>query len=182
MATMTYKEQLLHPNWQRKRLEMLSAADFKCQSCLNGEVTLHVHHKRYVKGRMAWEYENIELEVLCEVCHADQHEVHALLEEVLAYTDHFDSYRTALGLVAGYLEAGYSIPSELAARARAQTGVGFDVGIAAYAIALSSRKDASAALTELNKGSVNGPVLDDLLDRWAKTISSLDKEDGGAVG
>lgn len=57
MLKMAYRDQLLHPNWQRKRLEMLEAAGWECTSCGGAEKTLHVHHKRYVKGRMAWEYE-----------------------------------------------------------------------------------------------------------------------------
>lgn len=85
MATkgLTYKEQLLHPNWQRKRLEMLDAAGFKCTLCNAGEKTLHVHHKSYIKGRMAWEYEDGELEVLCEDCHEAAHESKDQLDAVL---------------------------------------------------------------------------------------------------
>jgi hypothetical protein len=74
MTKMTYREQLLHPNWQRKRLEVLQAAEFKCSCCYDGESTLHVHHKRYIKGRMAWEYEGEELAALCESCHGQEHE------------------------------------------------------------------------------------------------------------
>lgn len=53
MEKMTYRQQLLHPNWQRKRLEMLSSAEYRCCNCGDGQTTLHVHHKHYVKGRMA---------------------------------------------------------------------------------------------------------------------------------
>ena len=71
-VTMTYKEQLLHPNWQRKRLEVLQRADFKCERCEDGDTTLHVHHKHYVKGRLAWEYDNSELVALCVPCHEEE--------------------------------------------------------------------------------------------------------------
>lgn len=73
MTKMTYGEQLKHPNWQRKRLEVLEEADFKCSCCHDGESTLHVHHKRYIKGRMAWEYGVNDLAVLCEECHKHEH-------------------------------------------------------------------------------------------------------------
>ena len=73
MTKMTYSEQLKHPNWQRKRLEALNAAEFRCQCCYDAETTLHVHHKRYFKGRMAWEYALAELAVLCESCHEEEH-------------------------------------------------------------------------------------------------------------
>lgn len=69
MSKMSYAEQLKHPFWQRKRLEVLGDANWKCECCDDGTRTLHVHHKRYVKGRMAWEYEREELAALCEECH-----------------------------------------------------------------------------------------------------------------
>lgn len=69
----TYGEQLKHPKWQRARLERLDAAGWKCEKCGETEKTLHVHHERYVRGRMPWEYTHDELEVLCEDCHATEH-------------------------------------------------------------------------------------------------------------
>ncbi len=84
MGTMTYREQLLHPNWQRKRLEALQKAEFHCERCSDGDNTLHVHHKRYVKGRLAWEYELGELAVLCEACHEEEHQDQQLRSELLA--------------------------------------------------------------------------------------------------
>jgi len=71
--TMTYKEQLLSPNWQRRRLEILQRDEFTCQTCYDSESTLHVHHKTYVKGRKAWEYEGHELITLCKDCHENAH-------------------------------------------------------------------------------------------------------------
>jgi hypothetical protein len=86
MAKLSYAEQLLHPNWQRKRLEVLGAADFKCAACGCGDKTLHVHHKRYVKGRMAWEYEADELRALCKDCHAKGHNNRESLDRLMACT------------------------------------------------------------------------------------------------
>ena len=111
MATMTYKDQLLHPNWQRLRLQMLDAAGWACQCCKTKEVTLHVHHKRYVKGRMAWEYTEDELDVLCKDCHADEHEADSLLLDVVkggelpGYPSTLKVSAVAAGLIAGYLSA-----------------------------------------------------------------------------
>ena len=84
MAKKPYSDQLRHPNWQRKRLEVLEAAGWKCESCDASEKTLHVHHKRYVKGREVWDYERSELEALCEDCHESAHEAKALIDEVVA--------------------------------------------------------------------------------------------------
>lgn len=73
MKRLTYGEQLAHPLWQKRRLEMLSAAGFKCQHCSDTESTLHVHHRKYRSGALAWEYEDHELVVLCETCHEAEH-------------------------------------------------------------------------------------------------------------
>jgi len=90
MATkMTYREQLLHPNWQRRRLERLEAAGWKCSACLEKDRTLHVHHKRYVKGRLAWEYEDPELAVLCDECHDSAHETRDELLRIMCYAETF---------------------------------------------------------------------------------------------
>lgn len=69
----TYSELLRDPRWQRARLKRLDAAGWKCESCRSGETTLNVHHKRYVRGRAPWEYEDAELTVLCEPCHDKEH-------------------------------------------------------------------------------------------------------------
>lgn len=84
MNKMTYREQLLHPNWQRKRLEILQRDDFACQLCYDKESTLHVHHKQYGKGRMAWEYPADELVTLCEECHDIMHEQNAMMRDIVA--------------------------------------------------------------------------------------------------
>ena len=68
-----YKSQYLHPKWQKRRLEMLESADYQCQSCEDTEKTLHVHHKRYIKGRDVWDYADDDLEVLCVDCHKHEH-------------------------------------------------------------------------------------------------------------
>ncbi len=66
---MTYKEQLLDPRWQKKRLEILSRDEFRCQQCYDDNKTLMVHHLYYGKGLMAWEAENEHLLTLCKECH-----------------------------------------------------------------------------------------------------------------
>lgn len=84
MAKQTYSEQLKHPNWQRKRLEVLDAAEWKCATCEATDKTLHVHHKHYVKGRQVWDYEVEELEALCEDCHESAHKAKALIDALIA--------------------------------------------------------------------------------------------------
>ncbi|KKK80276.1 hypothetical protein LCGC14_2825120, partial [marine sediment metagenome] len=65
----TYWELLKHPNWQKKRLEVLEAHKFECQECGENDVTLHVHHSYYEKGCKPWEYPSHSLWCLCEKCH-----------------------------------------------------------------------------------------------------------------
>jgi len=66
---MAYADLLKDPRWQRKRLEKLQEADWKCAMCFSGEKTLNVHHKRYRKGAPPWDCDMRDLEVLCEDCH-----------------------------------------------------------------------------------------------------------------
>lgn len=100
-ARLSYGEQLKHPKWQRRRLECLEAAGWECGNCGCKDTTLHVHHKRYLKGRMAWEYGDAELEVLCETCHQAEHITAEKVQQVLAATH----TASALALLSGYFGA-----------------------------------------------------------------------------
>jgi hypothetical protein len=70
----TYAEKLLHPLWQKKRLEVLEDNDFTCQLCGDKESTLHVHHKMYAKGKEPWDYTLKQYTVLCWNCHKNEHQ------------------------------------------------------------------------------------------------------------
>jgi hypothetical protein len=70
--TTTYAELLKHPLWQRKRLEIMQRDGFKCCKCKNDQITLNVHHKKYIYGRKPWEYDNADLITLCEDCHSKE--------------------------------------------------------------------------------------------------------------
>jgi hypothetical protein len=70
---MTYRDKLKSPRWQKKRLEVFSRANWKCQKCSNAERQLHVHHLTYRRIE-PWEYEDAEFEVLCERCHLKAHD------------------------------------------------------------------------------------------------------------
>lgn len=65
---MNYKEKLLDPRWQKKRLDILSRDDFRCKFCGDNQKTLHVHHIDY-KGKEPWEIEDKLLITLCDPCH-----------------------------------------------------------------------------------------------------------------
>ena len=73
MKQTEYRKLLLHPNWQKKRLEILSRDGFECSECGSKERTLHVHHMFYEKGRAPWDYPDISLVTLCDGCHEEEH-------------------------------------------------------------------------------------------------------------
>jgi len=78
---MNYKEQIAHPKWQKKRLQILERDNFTCQICLDTETQLHIHHQYYDKTfqTMAWEYPNHVYKTLCADCHK-------------AITEHIEEY------------------------------------------------------------------------------------------
>lgn len=78
-----YSELLKDPRWQKMRLKKLEAAEWRCQLCWDDEAMLSVHHKRYVKARMPWDYPEHELVVLCQPCHEAEHEQKELRQELL---------------------------------------------------------------------------------------------------
>ena len=72
-----YAELLKKPQWQKRRLQMLEKAGWKCVECGAEEQQLHVHHRRYIAGATPWEYEDKDLVVLCEACHEKAHGIEA---------------------------------------------------------------------------------------------------------
>ena len=77
-----YKQQYLDPRWQKKRLEVLKQANWKCEKCKSEKKTLHVHHKKYFKDRDVWDYANKYLICLCEDCHEETTEKQKMLKYI----------------------------------------------------------------------------------------------------
>ena len=69
----TYAEQLKHPKWQRRRLEIMQRDGFRCTRCAADETTPNVHHTEYRKGAAPWDYPDDKLLTLCEDCHSAEH-------------------------------------------------------------------------------------------------------------
>lgn len=65
----TYREKLMDPRWQRKRLEIMERDKFTCRHCASADETLHVHHGYYARGKDPWDYANETLQTLCHECH-----------------------------------------------------------------------------------------------------------------
>jgi len=64
---MTYSEKLKDPRWQRRRLEVLSAANWKCEFCGDDTEPLHVHHTKY--SGEPWDAPAKDLVALCASHH-----------------------------------------------------------------------------------------------------------------
>jgi HNH endonuclease len=69
---MSYRNKLKDMRWQKKRLEIFSKANWRCEGCKRTDLTLHVHHLVY-RHVEPWEYKSDELEALCEHCHLKAH-------------------------------------------------------------------------------------------------------------
>lgn len=65
---LAYKEKLLDPKWQKRRLDILARDQFTCQICGDTETTLHIHHFCYSAN--PWDSDNSDLTTLCKHCHA----------------------------------------------------------------------------------------------------------------
>ncbi len=78
-------QQYQHPEWQKKRLQVLERAGWKCEQCGEADKQMHVHHKRYIKGRKVWEYDLENFEALCGACHEDNHEAKDRINDILAW-------------------------------------------------------------------------------------------------
>lgn len=70
---MKYADQLRDPRWQKKRLRIFDRDGWRCLKCGNDKEQLHVHHPKYRGRLMAWEYEDNELETVCNTCHHKEH-------------------------------------------------------------------------------------------------------------
>ena len=80
-TTPTYKEQLNDNKWQIKRKKILERDKYKCKKCGATKRELHVHHIKYWKGRMAWDYPDSMLITVCYKCHEKIHGIDKKGEE-----------------------------------------------------------------------------------------------------
>lgn len=91
MKNTEYSKALADPRWQKKRLEKMQTAEWKCEICGDDTEELHVHHLSYKKDFRGdfvdpWEYELNELKCLCKTCHTIWH---CSNKKVFAYCKRF---------------------------------------------------------------------------------------------
>lgn len=97
-----YKELLRDKRWIKKRNEILSRDNNTCQHCGNQDRIMHVHHKRYIKDKMPWEYDDTDLITLCEQCHENETESNSVM--YLQYKELRDVFKSK-GLSMSLLES-----------------------------------------------------------------------------
>lgn len=68
-----YNKILRSPQWQKRRLEILSRDNFTCQICGHKDKELHVHHLAYSAKNPCLE-DGKNLITLCTDCHKAEHE------------------------------------------------------------------------------------------------------------
>lgn len=62
--------------WKKFREEALRLAGYRCENCERSQsegAILQVHHKDYLPGFAAWDYDYSLCDVLCKACHARRH-------------------------------------------------------------------------------------------------------------
>lgn len=101
MGKPTYYELLRHPNWQKKRLEVMDAAKFQCVNCGSRDITLNIHHTYYERGKKPWEYPTNSLRCLCEDCHKTEHATRDAVKKIIGGMEPYDIDRM-LGFAAAY--------------------------------------------------------------------------------
>lgn len=79
MDAFEYSQFLDTPEWNARRIQILKRDNYQCKNCKrkqfeNGLYTqLNVHHVRYFKSLLPWEYNDNDLETLCKSCHKQKH-------------------------------------------------------------------------------------------------------------
>ena len=87
MAYKPYWELLQDPRWQKRRLQVLEAANWLCEECGSNEEQLHVHHKIYRKRKLPWDYEIWEYRTLCKSCHEEETILRGQIAELMVFMD-----------------------------------------------------------------------------------------------
>ena len=69
-----YEHLLKDERWKLFRLRVMSERGRSCEYCGSTE-TIQIHHTKYVKGRLPWEYDIKDMRVVCKRCHQRIHNI-----------------------------------------------------------------------------------------------------------
>lgn len=150
---LSYYDYFKHPEWQKKRLKIMELANFECESCGAKDITLHVHHKYYEKGRKPWEYPDESLHCLCEDCHKEIQDIQVEMSRQIGRLDLSD-----LGALLGYARGLESL---------SYPNVSFSVESYEEALGIASCWGISPedVISALEDKSINGYKLDEIRKR-----------------
>lgn len=170
----TYREQWTDPRWQKLRLEVMQRAEWQCENglCASDRTTpLHVHHKRYVKGRCVWEYELEDLACLCEECHAMETQARMKLDEIVACYPAGGLYEL-VELLYGFVQGQGHINGR---KIESQEGSPlYDIGLAASVLFNPDRFGEARAIVRsvlvVTPGAV--AILDTAVKRWDEAAAT----------
>lgn len=163
---MNYWDQLKDPRWQKKRLERLSAEGWQCMNCCDKTETLHVHHKRYVNGRAPWEYEDVELDVLCDGCHKYAHIIKSQLDILMANASSLTE-ETTIGLMSGYAVAGEMIDESVAQALTVERKGDYELGIAAWCLEAMGHSVIRQLISEFVRRRPGFPAIERIVASWS---------------
>lgn len=152
-----YFELLKSPLWQKKRLENLELADWECTNCGNKDNQLQVHHKQYIKGKNPWEYDNEQLQVLCNKCHGEMHEILDAIKTIISYSDIYEIYNLLSGFGSDNINSKYDL-----SLSHADNFDIFNVGVIASIIKLIHPKHYKYIAENIINLSNNTDKLNDL--------------------
>ena len=166
-AKSTYWQLLRRPEWQKRRLEMLSKSEWTCSSCMATDANLHVHHRQYFKDRMPWDYTDDQLIVVCDICHESEHYLLDELKEIVSRMDTYD----AVGLLAGFAHKNPTQDQDQIQRVRFVNPKLFFNGLVALAfndIPFSLRPKALKSLKTFMAPNSIGAQLADEADQYGE--------------
>lgn len=69
-----YTIELQDDRWIAFRNFVLTARGKRCEKC-GSDKHIQIHHPYYIKGRAAWEYNCLDVIVLCSCCHEKEHHI-----------------------------------------------------------------------------------------------------------
>lgn len=145
-------EKYRHPKWQKRRLEMLESAGYCCQQCSAEDKTLHVHHRRYFRGRDPWDYPDELLKVLCQECHQEVSEILDSFKSLLAEME-LDDLLWLMGSAKGIIALRLAISDESMDREFTFVDMSEAFGFAKQIPGMSARNIASFVASATSEGA-----------------------------
>lgn len=151
---MTYADDLKRPEWQKKRLRVLEAANWRCARCGSEHRQLHAHHKIYIKGMRPWDYADELLECLCDPCHNAAHAERDELDWMIAQRPTFEvsMFTDAVASAIAHGKPNVELPPKINAAFREIGAALAGRGSGSIHDAMNALQDAIDEVVDLRRG------------------------------